>query len=64
MECEGDDVAELQRLLRQLKYTVPLSGYFGPQTHTAVVDFQKKNELKPDGRVDERVWNIMKNAVK
>lgn len=50
--CRGSDVKELQRLLFALNYRLLITGYFGDQTETAVIKFQKDNELEPNGKVD------------
>ena len=48
----GDDVVDLQRHLNDGGYDVGRSdGIFGPQTLAAVIEFQKAENLTPDGRV-------------
>ncbi|SMC27465.1 Putative peptidoglycan binding domain-containing protein [Desulfacinum hydrothermale DSM 13146] len=48
----GDDVRRLQEALAAKGYTVTVDGIFGPQTHRAVVAFQKASgHLKVDGIV-------------
>lgn len=49
--CQGADVEELQTLLSSLGYDIIISEYFGEKTEKAVIQFQRANELKPDGRV-------------
>ncbi|KAF2082138.1 peptidoglycan-binding protein [Flavobacterium sharifuzzamanii] len=49
--CQGSDVEQLQKLLSALGYDIIISEYFGDRTEKAVIQFQKDNELKPDGRV-------------
>lgn len=49
--CQGSDVEQLQKLLAALGYDIIISEYFGDKTEKAVIQFQKDNELKPDGRV-------------
>jgi N-acetylmuramoyl-L-alanine amidase len=49
---EGPEVQALQRRLRELGYQVQeADGQFGPETHHAVVAFQKVNRLGRDGVV-------------
>lgn len=47
----GDLVRILQELLN-----IDADGVFGPNTRTSVVNFQKKNNLKPDGVVGPMTW--------
>jgi Putative peptidoglycan binding domain/L,D-transpeptidase catalytic domain len=50
--AEGEPVKALQRRLRELGYEVQeADGRFGPETHHAVVAFQKVNRLGRDGVV-------------
>ncbi len=45
-------VRDLQTALVSLDYNIgTIDGVFGPQTYTAVQDFQQKNNLEPDGVV-------------
>ena len=49
----GDDVAEVQLLLREFGYfTEPVSGFFGRETRTAVAEFQEDAGLPVNGVVD------------
>lgn len=46
----GDDVAELQRRLNALGFDARrVDGMFGPDTHRALVEFQRSTGLVPDG---------------
>lgn len=47
----GPDVRSLQLLLG-----VTVDGSFGPETFAAVVAFQRRNELRPDGIVGPMTW--------
>lgn len=51
---EGDDVRMLQKLLKDLGYSVEVDGYFGTQTRNAVLSFQRNNGLKADGIAGSR----------
>src|SRR3546814_1524294 len=45
---EGNEVKELQELLRELDYDVPLSGIFAHETYKAVRSFQASHLDKHD----------------
>ena len=49
----GEDVKELQRFLNQdrIGAMLAIDGRFGESTHKAVVEFQRRQHLKPDGVV-------------
>lgn len=49
MGSRGAEVARIQRLLRQLGYTLMLDGDFGPGTTAAVRRFQADHDLPVDG---------------
>ncbi|MEU9095391.1 peptidoglycan-binding protein [Streptomyces sp. NPDC048428] len=46
----------LQHLLRKENYELEVDGIFGDRTYRAVVDFQQRNRLRPDGKVGSRTW--------
>jgi N-acetylmuramoyl-L-alanine amidase len=48
---EGSDVIKLQEGLKKAGVIVGADGEFGPETDTAVKEFQQKKGLKPDGIV-------------
>ena len=48
---KGDEVKNLQTTLNNLGYNLDVDGSFGPQTLSAVKDYQKKNGLTVDGMV-------------
>lgn len=50
----GDHVVRLQRLL-----SIVSDGVFGPKTRDAVIAFQKKHELLPDGVVGGLTWAML-----
>ena len=39
----------------------PFDGIFGPTTKSTVIEFQKDNQLKPDGVVGPKTWNLLKD---
>jgi len=56
----GDVVRRLQRGLRRTpNLSLTVDGIFGPQTETAVVNFQKGDSLAPDGIVGPLTWQAL-----
>lgn len=53
----GDDVTNVQNYLKKLGYLRGSTGYFGSDTHEAVLNFQKRNGLKADGKVGSQTIN-------
>jgi murein DD-endopeptidase MepM/ murein hydrolase activator NlpD/predicted chitinase len=50
-----EDVKKIQEALQYLGFSLPkwgIDGLFGPETEKAVKDFEKKYDLKNDGKVD------------
>ncbi len=54
MGDQGEAVRAVQNALASFGYPLKGTGYFGGATDTAVVDFQKKQSLTPDGEVGPR----------
>jgi hypothetical protein len=52
----GIAVKDLQHLLR-----LTPDGFFGQKTHDAVVKFQQKHDLVPDGIVGPATWKLLSN---
>jgi hypothetical protein len=50
---QSQEVINLQEKLRKIGYEVIADGKFGPETETAVLNFQLHNDLTPDGIVGE-----------
>lgn len=46
---EGQDVVEVQYILRSYGYSLPVDGEYGPKTTKAVKHFQQANGLQVDG---------------
>lgn len=53
----GADVHGLQELLHHHGYSVQKDGCFDATTKRAVMQFQRKRQLKDDGIVDVTTWN-------
>lgn len=60
--CEGDDVKTLQKMLKDLGYSVSSDGTFGAKTRSAVIAFQKNNSLKADGIAGARTIRKMASS--
>jgi peptidoglycan hydrolase-like protein with peptidoglycan-binding domain len=58
----GPGVKQIQTALVGHGYKVGTDGQFGAQTAAAVVDFQKKNGLTPDGVVGPATWAKLQAA--
>lgn len=59
---KGEDVRELQRILRGLGYTLEIDGKFGPITTQCVKSFQGSNGLKVDGIVGPLTWAALQRT--
>lgn len=56
----GSEVTALQQRLRQLRYfNGQITGYFGSQTKAAVIEFQRDNNLEPDGIVGSATNQVL-----
>ena len=55
----GDAVRSLQLLLKQKGYSITADGIFGNGTEDIVEDFQRKNNLTPDGVVGKSTWSAL-----
>lgn len=59
---KGEDVAELQTLLRNLDFAISIDGDFGAGTEVAVMRFQFEHKLDADGIVGAQTWAALKGA--
>lgn len=63
----GFPIAVLQYMLRELSAqygdldTIEVNGTYDAVTENAVLAFQQRNGLTPDGRIDLRTWNAIAN---
>jgi len=58
----NDNTKTLQSILQLLGYSLPkwgVDGKFGPETNTAVINFQKENNLTPNGVVDNITLKVI-----
>lgn len=64
----GDYVVKLQERLRALGYgsiaqiPMKIDGVFGPRTRDAVIAYQRRSELLPDGVVGRMTWASLETA--
>ena len=59
----GNDVSELQRILKENGYSLDVDGIFGSQTQAAVTDYQTKKGLDVDGIVGDQTWGSLTGGV-
>jgi cell wall-associated NlpC family hydrolase len=56
----GPEIAQMQEKLKALGYKIGKSdGNFTLETKQAVITFQKRHQLKPDGNVDEKTYRVL-----
>lgn len=61
LQSSGKDVAQLQQALNKAgNYGLIADGYFGFRTQAAVIDFQNKNGLYPDGIAGQQTFAKLK----
>lgn len=60
---KGAEVKELQRLLNLHGAKLTVDGDFGTNTYKAVIEYQKKNSLTPDGIVGPKTWDKLKPTI-
>lgn len=58
----GDDVRAVQRLLKNLGYSISVDGVFGSQMRNVVIQFQKNNGLAADGIVGSRTYRKLTSS--
>jgi g-D-glutamyl-meso-diaminopimelate peptidase len=58
----GTDVMEIQSLLKRMGFNPgPIDGIFGPQTRQAVIAFQRRFGLVPDGIIGLNTFRLMES---
>ncbi|WP_369170964.1 peptidoglycan-binding protein [Streptomyces sp. R28] len=60
---KGADVQSAQQLLTTRGYTLEADGIFGPNTHSAVIQFQKSQSLAADGVIGPNTWSKLITTV-
>lgn len=60
----GPDVLQIQRALHRAGHRIPVDGHYGPETDIAVIRFQRKQGLEPDGIVGPQTWNLLKKKIR
>ncbi len=64
MGTRGATVTEVQNFLRsQGLYNGSIDGIYGPQTRSAVMQFQQRQNLASDGIVGTQTWEAMLNQI-
>ena len=58
----GDEVKKLQQQLSSGGYRLETDGQYGPETQSAVIDYQQKNGLKVDGVVGDETWGKLEST--
>lgn len=61
INSRGNFVRILQYLLNYYGANISVDGVFGGGTQRAVIEFQRKNKLTPDGIVGRNTWNKLLN---
>ncbi|WP_242939213.1 M14 family metallopeptidase [Tepidibacter thalassicus] len=60
----GPHVKQIQSLLKKIGYNPgSINGVFGAQTEKAIKQFQKDNELTPDGIIGPQTYNLLKSLL-
>ena len=52
----GDAVILVQKLLRSLRFNLSVTGSFNDETKKRIAEFQRNNNLTPDGVVGTNTW--------
>lgn len=60
----SDKVMEVQRKLKQLKYSVSVDGELGPKTVEAIKRFQKSNSMSQTGIIDDKLMSALDRATR
>jgi Putative peptidoglycan binding domain len=61
-ELRSEEIAELQRLLRQAGYDVSVDGQFGEQTSEALIKWQRRTGSSGDGEATFRNLELLRHA--
>jgi len=65
IKAKDELVEKVQKYLNALEINVGIvDGIYGPKTKSAIIEFQKKNEINADGKVTESLLLHLENALK
>lgn len=59
LRSRGEFVTLLQHRLKELGSKLSIDGYYGNETKSVVLQFQKDNKLKADGIVGPKTWDLI-----
>ena len=59
LDAQGVDIIEIQKRLKELDYMDKATGFFGELTESAVREFQSRNALPVDGKVDMQTRELI-----
>jgi len=62
--CTGSEVKKLQSNLNQFGFKLTLDGVFGANTKTALINWQRKYKLEPDGYYGAKSYQKMFELIK
>jgi Putative peptidoglycan binding domain len=57
--ADGDEIVQAQELLNAAGAHLPVGGFYGAETTRALVSFQERHHLKPDGILDPATWRAL-----
>ena len=64
IKATGVSASDLQKALKGANlYEGKIDGKIGRKTRSAVIEFQKQHNLKPDGVVGQKTWAAMKTYI-
>lgn len=61
-QTSGSAVRCLQALLNEVGYNVNVDGIFGPNTHSAIISFQRNHDMSVDATVGPNTWKALLRA--
>jgi peptidoglycan hydrolase-like protein with peptidoglycan-binding domain len=61
---EGEEIAELQQLLRRAGYRIAVDGNFGEQSREALADWQRKSGIPGDGEATFRSLEALRRSLR
>ena len=55
----GPEVRKIQEILKQKNMNLAIDGIWGPESYGALFNFQKKNNLPTDGKLNKETNTIL-----